>query len=115
LGGHCVSSDSDRGDNNVPSAEEEASTQFFSVFLGVFDVFLLETPFFKGLRYNSECESPPDLPVVPIRRGSEALIEPANHRQNQPCPALIRGAYRDRHGRWVRDAVDVCGARDERA
>jgi hypothetical protein len=22
-------------------------------------------------------------------------------------PALTRGAYRDRHGRWVRDAVDA--------
>jgi hypothetical protein len=24
-----------------------------------------------------------------------------------------RGAYRDRHGRWARDAVDACGAQDE--
>jgi hypothetical protein len=30
-------------------------------------------------------------------------------------PALTRGAFRDRHGRWVRDAVDVGGAFDESA
>jgi len=24
-----------------------------------------------------------------------------------PIPSQIRGAFRDRHGRWVRDAVDV--------
>jgi hypothetical protein len=29
-------------------------------------------------------------------------------------PASIRGAYRDRHGRWVRDAVDAMAAQDER-
>src|ERR1700721_3678929 len=32
-----------------------------------------------------------------------------------PHPALTRGAYRDRHGRWVRDAVDAGGAKDESA
>jgi len=26
-------------------------------------------------------------------------------------PASIRGAYRDRHGRWVRDAMDALAAR----
>jgi hypothetical protein len=30
-------------------------------------------------------------------------------------PSLLRGAYRDRHGRWVRDAMDAGGAADERA
>jgi hypothetical protein len=29
-------------------------------------------------------------------------------------PALSRGAFRDRHGRWVRDAVDAAAAQDER-
>ena len=28
-------------------------------------------------------------------------------------PAPNKGAYRDRHERWVRDAVDAGGARDE--
>ena len=28
---------------------------------------------------------------------------------------LTRGAYRDRHGRWVRDAMDAGGAADESA
>jgi len=31
------------------------------------------------------------LPVVPIRRGCEALIGPANHRQNQPVPPPQEG------------------------
>jgi hypothetical protein len=30
-------------------------------------------------------------------------------------PASIRGAFRDRHERWVRDAVDAGGAFDESA
>jgi len=30
-------------------------------------------------------------------------------------PAPIRGAFRDRHGRWKRGAVDAGGAADERA
>jgi hypothetical protein len=29
-------------------------------------------------------------------------------------PASNRGAYRDRHERWVRDAVDAAAAQDER-
>jgi len=28
-----------------------------------------------------------------------------NHHYNSRHPALTRGAYRDRHGRWVRGAV----------
>jgi hypothetical protein len=32
------------------------------------------------------------------------LVETAIHQAN---PVPIRGAFRDRHGRWVRDAVDV--------
>jgi hypothetical protein len=28
-------------------------------------------------------------------------------------PVPIRGAYRDRHGRWVRDAVDAAVSQDE--
>jgi hypothetical protein len=31
----------------------------------------------------------------------------ANHRRNQPRPVPPRGAFHDRHERWVRDAVDV--------
>src|SRR5579863_767394 len=30
-----------------------------------------------------------------------------------PSRARSRGAYRDRHGRWARDAVDAFGAQDE--
>jgi hypothetical protein len=32
------------------------------------------------------------------------LVETAIHQAN---PVPIRGAFRDRHGRWVRDAMDV--------
>jgi hypothetical protein len=31
----------------------------------------------------------------------------ANHFTVHRYPALTRGAYRDRHGRWVRDAMDA--------
>jgi hypothetical protein len=30
-----------------------------------------------------------------------------------PSRALLRGAYRDRHGRWLRDAMDVQALPDE--
>jgi len=30
---------------------------------------------------------------------------------NSPHPAPARGAYRDRHGRWARDAMDALAAR----
>jgi hypothetical protein len=33
--------------------------------------------------------------------------------KDSPCPVPTRGAYRDRHGRWSRDAMDAFGATDE--
>ncbi len=33
-----------------------------------------------------------------------------NHPYNSRHPAPMRGAYRDRHGRWVRDAMDVAAS-----
>jgi hypothetical protein len=47
------------------------------------------------------------LPVVPICRTSLALRCRANHNDDFARLAPIRGAARDRHGRWVWDAVDV--------
>jgi hypothetical protein len=54
-----------------------------------------------------------DLPVVPTCRSSPTLRASPNqtHRPRHPAPA--GGAFRDRHGRWARDAVDAFGARDE--
>src|SRR2546430_10917131 len=37
------------------------------------------------------------------------VIDP-NHPYNSRHPALMRGAYRDRHGRWVRDAMDAAAS-----
>jgi hypothetical protein len=34
-----------------------------------------------------------------------------NHNEHPAYPVPPRGAYRDRHGRWVRDAVDALAAR----
>jgi len=54
------------------------------------------------------------LPVVPICRSSQRLISTPNHRQNPPHPVPTRGAFRHRHGRWARDAVDAIVSRGER-
>jgi hypothetical protein len=40
---------------------------------------------------------------IPLRRAP-------NHPYNSRHPAPARGAYRDRHGRWVRDAVDAAAS-----
>jgi hypothetical protein len=47
------------------------------------------------------------LPVVLICRTPLVLPKTPNHQHPSRHPALSRGAYRDRHGRWVRDAVDA--------
>jgi hypothetical protein len=47
------------------------------------------------------------LPVVPICRTSLALRCRANHNDALARLAPIRGAARDRHGRWVWDAMDA--------
>jgi hypothetical protein len=56
-----------------------------------------------------------DLPVVPICRGLAALILPPNHRHILRRPVLERGAFRDRHERWARDAMDADGIRRVKA
>jgi hypothetical protein len=38
-----------------------------------------------------------------------------NHLYISSCPAHTRGAFRDRHERWVRDAMDARSAKDESA
>jgi hypothetical protein len=39
------------------------------------------------------------------------LCRKSLHRRSHP--ASTRGAYRDRHGRWVRDAMDAGVSKDE--
>ena len=46
-------------------------------------------------------------PVQPSREKYSASRSTPNHSYNSRHPAPARGAYRDRHGRWVRDAVDA--------
>jgi hypothetical protein len=38
----------------------------------------------------------------------------ANHLLIDAIPCPMRGAFRDRHGRWAREAVDAKAATDER-
>ena len=47
------------------------------------------------------------LPVVLICRMRMALPETPNQLHIRSVPPRLRGALRDRHERWVRDAVDV--------
>ena len=48
-----------------------------------------------------------DLPVVPICRRRPRLPEAPETLHVRPVPRLSRGALRDRHERWVRDAMDA--------
>jgi hypothetical protein len=50
--------------------------------------------------------SSPSAKNISLRRLVETAIE--NHR-----PAPVRGTFRDRHERWVRDAVDAVTSSDE--
>jgi len=50
------------------------------------------------------------LHVVPICRTSPALRCRANQNDALAHPAPIRGAARDRHGRWVWDAMDAAAS-----
>ena len=49
------------------------------------------------------------LGPVPRTKIFRFAITP-NHPYNSRHPAPMRGAYRDRHGRWVRDAMDVAAS-----
>ena len=55
------------------------------------------------------------LPVVPLCRRPAALLNTPNQQHPSARPVPTRGAYRDRHGRWVRDAMDASDAVDESA
>jgi hypothetical protein len=47
-------------------------------------------------------------PVLPAKIFRFAVTP--NHPYNSRHPAPARGAYRDRHGRWVRDAMDAAAS-----
>src|SRR5437868_14214032 len=55
------------------------------------------------------------LPVVLLCRRPTALPKTPNQLHSPAVPPRSRWAFLDRHERWVRDAVDVGGAADERA
>jgi hypothetical protein len=61
----------------------------------------------KILRYSS------DLPVALKCRRPFACVVGQIKGIFPRVPRPIRGAYRDRHGRWVRDAMDATRAPDE--
>src|ERR1700684_3996114 len=55
-----------------------------------------------------------DLPVVPMcRRRLPCGVGQINSRSS-PISRPIRGAFRDRHERWTRDAMDALATCDER-
>src|ERR1700760_205517 len=56
---------------------------------------------------NSDIAAMSILPVVLICRTRACLPRRANHWFQSSRLASTRGAYRDRHGRWMRDAVGV--------
>ena len=48
-----------------------------------------------------------DLPVVPMCRIPTGIAVDPKSEGSSASPALARGALRDRHGRWERDAMDA--------
>jgi hypothetical protein len=60
---------------------------------------------------NSRIRVMRKLPVVPLCRRPSVLLETPNQQHPSAHPAFTRGAYRDRHGRWKRDAVDALAVR----
>ena len=59
------------------------------------------------LSLDSISASATDLPVALIGRRCEPLSRRANQKQNLGHPVPDKGAFRDRHERWVRGAVDA--------
>jgi hypothetical protein len=49
----------------------------------------------------------------PLRKNFLIFRSPKSLAYLSPSRSLERGAARDRHGRWERDAVDANGALDE--
>ena len=48
-----------------------------------------------------------------MRRRGVALRLIPNQLHLPRIPRFLRGAFRDRHGRWAREAMDASGAKDE--
>jgi hypothetical protein len=69
---------------------------------------------------QNQPENDRDLPsadlrsvVQPLSQKYFCFSESTNQSIPHPVPPLPRGAYRDRHGRWVRDVVDAWVLQDE--
>jgi hypothetical protein len=65
-----------------------------------------------------EVVAAPSAPMLPVGQIAESHVQPCvkkyfdsllsqNHFYIHRCPGPHRGAFRDRHGRWVRDAMDA--------
>jgi hypothetical protein len=65
----------------------------------------------RGGRAASDC---PSGCGSLARRAILRFTETPNQWLNSSRPASMRGAFRDRHGRWVRDAMDAAAAQDGR-
>ena len=92
----------------------EATEALSSGYLAAFPVRLSEVarntvaPKKKNHLCKQRDASCPDLATKIFR-----FPAPPNHRHIYRRLATSRGAARDRHGRWERDAVDANGALDE--
>jgi hypothetical protein len=53
------------------------------------------------------------MPVQPYFEKFFAFVVGQITFRSPRYPAPARGAFRDRHGRWVRDAMDVAASQDE--
>jgi hypothetical protein len=56
----------------------------------------------------------PSFPCPALAAKIFLFFRNANHRYISLVPSSSRGAFRDRHGRWERDAMDAGRAMDER-
>jgi hypothetical protein len=69
------------------------------------------------IRVRANCDLPNHFNVIglssPLAKNI-SLSPSGKSNLRLPPSRLTRGAYRDRHGRWVRDAMDALAPQDER-
>src|SRR5260370_21122586 len=80
-------------------------------------------PFLNGDGFREGLNPPTRPMILPDGQISDFAVQPrfqkysasplTQIKSRTPPSRPERGAYRDRHGRWVRDAVDAGGALDE--
>jgi hypothetical protein len=72
-----------------------------------------KSPVAPKIEFPEPNQADATCPAVAAKINRFAIHPNHLHKPRRPAP-LNRGAFRDRHGRWVRDAVDAFGAKDER-